>query len=133
MYQNALAAPSNTQRAGEGANESDMPEPRRAVASAQHAVEQHSPQRRSVVLQPLPGRFGDPGERRVGGSKHHVVPPTCTTLGGRWESGEVRVMQEHLASNLIRGRLLALARGWERGNGPMALFACRPTSSTSSR
>jgi MerR family transcriptional regulator, light-induced transcriptional regulator len=53
-------------------------------------------------------------------------PPTCTSLGGRWESGEVRVVQEHLASNLIRGRLLALARAWERGNGPMTLFACRP-------
>jgi len=32
--------------------------------------------------------------------------------------------QEHFASNLIRGRLLALARGWGGGEGRRALLAC---------
>lgn len=34
------------------------------------------------------------------------------------------VGQEHFASNLIRGRLLALARGWGGGEGRRALLAC---------
>lgn len=32
--------------------------------------------------------------------------------------------QEHFASNLIRGRLMALARGWGVGNGRLAVLAC---------
>jgi len=34
------------------------------------------------------------------------------------------VGQEHFASNLIRGRLLALARGWGGGEGRRAVLAC---------
>jgi DNA-binding transcriptional MerR regulator len=47
-------------------------------------------------------------------------------VGARWERGEASVAQEHFASNLIRGRLLAIARGWDRGSGPRALLACAP-------
>jgi MerR family transcriptional regulator, light-induced transcriptional regulator len=47
-------------------------------------------------------------------------------LGERWRSGEASVAQEHFASNLLRARLLALARGWERGEGRTALLACAP-------
>jgi hypothetical protein len=36
------------------------------------------------------------------------------------------VAQEHFASNLLRGRLLGLGRGWGRGNGPRSLLACPP-------
>ena len=32
--------------------------------------------------------------------------------------------QEHFASNIIRGRLMALARGWGGGAGRLALLAC---------
>lgn len=32
--------------------------------------------------------------------------------------------QEHFASNLIRGRLMALARGWGGGHGRLAVLAC---------
>jgi methanogenic corrinoid protein MtbC1 len=55
-----------------------------------------------------------------------VILPYLRDLGGRWERGEASVVQEHFASNLLRGRLLALARGWERGAGPAALLACAP-------
>ena len=41
-------------------------------------------------------------------------------------AGEITVAQEHFASNLLRGRLLGLARGWDRGAGPRALLACPP-------
>lgn len=55
-----------------------------------------------------------------------VVLPYLHELGERWATGEVSVTQEHFASNLIGGRLMALARGWERGEGPVAVLACPP-------
>jgi DNA-binding transcriptional MerR regulator len=55
-----------------------------------------------------------------------VVLPYLHELGERWETGEISVGQEHFASNLLRGRLLGLARGWDGGPGPRALLACPP-------
>jgi len=55
-----------------------------------------------------------------------VVLPFLRELGDRWAGGEVTVAQEHFASNLLRGRLLALARGWNRGPGPHAVLAAAP-------
>ncbi len=55
-----------------------------------------------------------------------VILPYLRELGERWERGEVSVAQEHFASVVLRGRLLALARGWDRGAGPRALLACAP-------
>jgi len=55
-----------------------------------------------------------------------VVLPYLKELGDRWESGEATVAQEHFATHVIRGRLLGLARGWDRGVGPRALLACPP-------
>ena len=53
----------------------------------------------------------------------HVVLPTLTEVGDGWKRGEIEISQEHFASNLIRGRLLALTRFWGRGTGPLALLA----------
>ena len=50
--------------------------------------------------------------------------PYLRDLGERWQRGEVSVAQEHFASNLVRSRLVALSRGWDRGEGPRALLAC---------
>ena len=55
-----------------------------------------------------------------------VVLPYLTELGQRWERGTASIAQEHFASNLIRGRLAGLARGWGNGHGPRALLACPP-------
>jgi methanogenic corrinoid protein MtbC1 len=55
-----------------------------------------------------------------------IVMPYLRDLGARWERGEVTVAQEHFASNIVRGRLLGIARGWGRGVGPRALLACVP-------
>ncbi len=55
-----------------------------------------------------------------------VVLPTLKQVGDGWERGEIEISHEHFASNLIRGRLLALAHFWGRGNGPLALLACAP-------
>ena len=53
-----------------------------------------------------------------------VVMPYLHDVGERWQRGELSVAQEHFASNVLRGRLLGLARGWGRGAGPRALLAC---------
>ncbi len=55
-----------------------------------------------------------------------VVLPYLTELGQRWEQGTASVAQEHFASNVIRGRLAGLARGWGNGHGPRAILACPP-------
>ena len=59
-------------------------------------------------------------------SLRHVVLPTLKEVGDGWKRGEIDISQEHFASNLIRGRLLGLARFWGRGTGPLALLACAP-------
>ena len=55
-----------------------------------------------------------------------VILPALTRVGDDWAQGTLDISQEHFASNLIRGRLLALARLWGRGGGPLALLACAP-------
>jgi methanogenic corrinoid protein MtbC1 len=55
-----------------------------------------------------------------------VVLPYLADLGERWQLGTASVAMEHFASNLIRGRLAGLARGWGSGHGPQALLACPP-------
>ena len=55
-----------------------------------------------------------------------LLVPYLHDLGERWAHGEVSVAQEHFASNLLRGRLLGLARGWGQGHGPAAVLACLP-------
>lgn len=55
-----------------------------------------------------------------------LVLPALVDVGEDWRRGELEIAQEHFASNLIRGRLLALARSWGRGGGPLAVLACVP-------
>jgi MerR family transcriptional regulator, light-induced transcriptional regulator len=55
-----------------------------------------------------------------------VVLDYLADLGERWSAGLASVAQEHFASNVIRGRLLGLARDWGQGGGPLALLACTP-------
>src|SRR5664280_2042616 len=55
-----------------------------------------------------------------------VVMAYLNELGHRWARGVVSVAQEHFASNVLRGRLAGLARGWGNGRGPQALLACPP-------
>jgi DNA-binding transcriptional MerR regulator len=55
-----------------------------------------------------------------------VILPYLHELGERWSRGKASVTQEHFASNLIRGRLMSLARSWGTGGGPLAVLACAP-------
>jgi MerR family transcriptional regulator, light-induced transcriptional regulator len=55
-----------------------------------------------------------------------IVLDYLNDLGDRWSAGLASVGQEHFATNVIRGRLLGLARDWGQGGGPLALLACPP-------
>jgi DNA-binding transcriptional MerR regulator len=56
----------------------------------------------------------------------NTLLPYLRQLGDRWESGQASIADEHFASNLLRGRLASLARGWGYGHGPRAILACPP-------
>ncbi|HET9121203.1 MAG TPA: B12-binding domain-containing protein [Solirubrobacterales bacterium] len=55
-----------------------------------------------------------------------VLLPVLHEIGTRWERGDVSVAEEHFATALLRGRMLALGRNWGGGTGPLALLACPP-------
>jgi MerR family transcriptional regulator, light-induced transcriptional regulator len=55
-----------------------------------------------------------------------VVLPYLHDLGARWKAGDLSIAAEHFATNVLRGRLLGLARDWGRGDGRRALLACAP-------
>ena len=62
----------------------------------------------------------------VDAALERVILPCMRAIGDRWERGEVTVAQEHFATNVVRGRLMAIARNWGAGSGPVALLACPP-------
>ena len=86
-----------------------------ALATALDAFDEDGAQ---AVLDSLFGTLGMDTVLR------EVVIPYLHDLGERWQRGEITVAQEHFASNVVRGRLLSLARGWGRGSGPLAVLAC---------
>jgi MerR family transcriptional regulator, light-induced transcriptional regulator len=55
-----------------------------------------------------------------------VVLDYLADLGDRWAAGRASIAQEHFSTNVLRGRLLGLARDWGQGGGPLALLACPP-------
>jgi DNA-binding transcriptional MerR regulator len=66
------------------------------------------------------------GELSLPAVLREVILPYLADLGQRWQAGTASIATEHFASNLIRGRLAGLARGWGSGHGPQALLACLP-------
>lgn len=57
-----------------------------------------------------------------------VIEPTLYAIGERWQSGEASAWQEHLASNLMRQRLLSVLQA-QPGVGthaPRLIAACAP-------
>ncbi len=55
-----------------------------------------------------------------------ILLPVMHEIGRRWESGQISVAQEHFATGILRGRMLALGRNWGAGSGPLAVLACPP-------
>jgi MerR family transcriptional regulator, light-induced transcriptional regulator len=84
------------------------------------ALDRFQEERAHVVLDRLLAAY------RVETVLRELLIPYLHELGERWASGEVTVAQEHFAANLLRGRLLGLARGWGQGDGPAAVLACLP-------
>ena len=53
-----------------------------------------------------------------------VFLPCLRELGDDWLLGRVTIGQEHFAVNVLRGRMMGLSRGWDRGMGPRIMLAC---------
>jgi DNA-binding transcriptional MerR regulator len=95
-------------------------DPRRAIAGLARAVEDFDePAAQAIVDELL-------SAATVDAVLSEVVMPFLRQVGDRWERGELSVAQEHFASNVVRGRLLGLGRGWGAGTGPRALLAGPP-------
>lgn len=55
-----------------------------------------------------------------------VLVPLMHGVGEDWATGAFSVAQEHFATQVVRGRLTVVSRGWSRGEGPVAWLACPP-------
>jgi methanogenic corrinoid protein MtbC1 len=55
-----------------------------------------------------------------------VLLPYLADVGARWQRGEATVAEEHLATHLLRARLLALTHGFGPARGARAVLACPP-------
>jgi methanogenic corrinoid protein MtbC1 len=53
-----------------------------------------------------------------------VLLPYLHDVGERWADRHITIAQEHFASTFLEARFLAMARGWDRAPGPLALLAC---------
>ena len=112
---------------GASANAVRPAEPHRAaptgidsLAALREALDAFDEPAAQAVLDRLLADMSVPGVLR------DVLMPYLADLGERWQSGTVSVALEHFASNVLRGRLGGLARGWGSGHGPRALLACPP-------
>jgi MerR family transcriptional regulator, light-induced transcriptional regulator len=84
------------------------------------ALDRFDEERANAVLDRLVAAY------RIETVLRDVLIPYLHELGERWARGDISVAQEHFASNVLRGRLLGLARGWGQGHGPTAILACLP-------
>ena len=55
-----------------------------------------------------------------------LLLPVLAEIGERWSDGRISIGQEHFASELVRGRLLGVARGWGGEMARLAVLACPP-------
>jgi DNA-binding transcriptional MerR regulator len=110
-----------------GAGRAPLSEPRRGPALAGELAS---------ALRAALDAFDEPAAQTVldrlvsdlslGAALRDVIVPYLFELGERWAQGTASIAQEHFASNIIRGRLAGLARGWGDGHGPRAVLACPP-------
>ena len=89
-------------------------------------------ERRYGLLQPVRSEGGfrlytEADERRVRRMRKHLARGLSAAEAAQATlQDDASIAQEHFASNLIRGRLAGLARGWGDGSGPRAILACPP-------
>ena len=94
--------------------------PAEAIGQLCEALELYDEAGAHAILDRLLAVFG------TGTVLTEVVLPVLALLGERWQAGQIEIAQEHFASNLLRGRLLGLARRWGGGGGRIAVLACPP-------
>jgi DNA-binding transcriptional MerR regulator len=99
------------------ADQADLPGLRTDLRTALDALDEPGAQ---AVLDRLMANY------TLAATLRDVVVPYLREVGERWAAGEITVIQEHFASNVLRGRLAGLARGWGTGEGPRAVLACPP-------
>jgi DNA-binding transcriptional MerR regulator len=102
------------------ATPSASPPLQEAARELEEALDRFQEERAHAVLDRLLAAY------RIETVLRDLLIPYLHDLGERWARGEVSVAQEHFAANLLRGRLLGLARGWGQGHGPAAVLACLP-------
>jgi MerR family transcriptional regulator, light-induced transcriptional regulator len=91
------------------------------IENLRAALDAFDEARANAVLDELLAAFS------LRGALDGVLLPYLTELGRRWEIGQASIAQEHFATTLLRGRLLALGRNWGVGAGERhALLACPP-------
>jgi DNA-binding transcriptional MerR regulator len=115
--QGVAAAAVPTGRTAETAEPSAL---QAAAAALTAALDRFDEEQANAVLDRLLATY------RIETVLRDLLVPYLHDLGERWARGAVSVAQEHFASNLLRGRLLAVARGWGQGRGPAAVLACPP-------
>ena len=95
-----------------------------ARAEMQRALERYDETTAEQALEKL---FASAGPATV---IRDVFLPYLQEIGDRWADGHLNVAQEHFASGFIHSRLLALARGWDRGLGSTSAARMRPRRTT---
>jgi DNA-binding transcriptional MerR regulator len=96
----------------------DLPSPRELTEELSEALEAFDEDGAHEVLDRLLGLHG------LEITIRDALMPYLRTLGERWALKQITIAQEHFASRFLEGRLLALARGWNRGPGRRAVLAC---------
>ena len=97
-----------------------------ARAEMQGALERYDETTAEQALEKL---FASAGPAAV---IRDVFLPYLHEIGDRWADGHINIAQEHFASGFIHSRLIALARGWDRGLGPERCSHAPPANNTQS-
>jgi MerR family transcriptional regulator, light-induced transcriptional regulator len=116
----AAAEAARQARSGRGAASAPVRSPDAEADRLRAALEAYDEEAANAVLDRALGAFS------LDVFTGSVVLPAMAEIGSRWAAGHVSVAQEHFAASVVRGRLLAISRGWGSGMGPLALLACPP-------
>lgn len=117
-YPPAQAAKLALARNGSAGRAADLPGLENVPAELYHALMAFGGARAHGLLDALFAQYS------LNAVLREVLQPCLRRIGDDWASGVVSIAQEHFATQLIRERLLGLARDWDQGRGPRALLAC---------
>ncbi len=92
----------------------DTPEAlaRGLVAEAVEALETFDRHRLEAVLDEASVQLGGPALRE------HLIVPLLNLIGERWQDGTMRIVQEHMASTIVRSFMTSGRNGKDRAHAP---------------